>query len=370
MFFVVVLLIHFKRKEYYIHLKNKRMLLFTSTVLLFLLTFFSFIVTDDYMAGIKRGETRLSFFLIPILIVALDHRVIKIIIFYFYKGLILGVLISAVFLIISMIIRLSNDPSIAFLGYYNTHHSYSAPLSIHATYLSLYYIVALCLLYYDTKIIKTKGWVRFILALVIGFSLLMLSSRVILLAGIPILGYSILLHYSTKARCIILGVITVSFFVVVYFTSGSHFISRFKSIENELLGVVDNDGFTELRFSRWDVALDIIKNRPIMGYGLGKEKSVLEKGYIDNGMFASSKYRYDSHNQFLSILVTSGIIGFMIIIVFFSSLISFFFQKKDWFNLLFLFLVIALCFVETTFNVNAFTTFFAFIINVNLFKYS
>lgn len=368
MFFISVLFICIKQKQYFVHLKDRYKLLFISTLVLFILTFFSFLFTEDFEMGIKRGETRLSFCLIPMLLVAVDYRIIKFILQFFYKGLVLGSVISGVFLILAMVYRLESNPDIEFFGYFNTHHVYSGPLSIHATYLSLYYLSSICILHFDKKIIPINILLRSFITLLIFFNILMLSSRVIILAGAPILAYSLLRDYGLRVKLTVLVIVLTTFLTAVLYSSDSFLMSRFKQIENELLG--SSQQGSELRFSRWDVALDVVKSKPLFGYGLGMEKDVLEAGYKKNGLIDSSRYRYDSHNQILSTLITAGVIGFSILCLFFIRLLSFFYLKKNWFNLLFLFLIISLCFVETTFNVNTFTTFFAFFVNMNLFKYS
>ena len=80
-----------------------------------------------------------------------------------------------------------------------------------------------------------------------------------------------------------------------------------------------------LRMALWSNTIELIKERPILGYGSGS----FEKAYsakIANDPAWEKTITHDPHNQFLKITAEQGVIG---LIVFLSIIISAFLQKPS-----------------------------------------
>ncbi|HET8810836.1 MAG TPA: O-antigen ligase family protein [Flavobacteriaceae bacterium] len=81
----------------------------------------------------------------------------------------------------------------------------------------------------------------------------------------------------------------------------------------------------------WMSAVELIREKPVFGYGAGSEKEELNKIYL--------KKKYDllqlnAHNQPLSTTIQYGIIGLLLLFFIFIVLLRFSILKKNWVNLM------------------------------------
>jgi len=76
-----------------------------------------------------------------------------------------------------------------------------------------------------------------------------------------------------------------------------------------------------LRNKIWNTAIDVIKERPLLGYGGGAEKTILNKVYKHKGY--DTILGFHAHNQVLSSTIQYGVLGFFILFF-----IYFFMSKK------------------------------------------
>ena len=66
----------------------------------------------------------------------------------------------------------------------------------------------------------------------------------------------------------------------------------------------------------WGVALNLIKDKPILGYGTGDGKQVLLDAYKERGLNTLYEKKYNTHNQFLQTGLSLGVIGFLFLFLF------------------------------------------------------
>ena len=105
--------------------------------------------------------------------------------------------------------------------------------------------------------------------------------------------------------------ILFSFFLsnqVLKTTTGSH---RYESVTNRVKQVANlKDGTVNLRFTYWKNALKMIKDKPVMGIGLGnwKTESIPYEKTISNDRTISN----NSHNDFLEITTETGVLNGLI----------------------------------------------------------
>jgi hypothetical protein len=124
------------------------------------------------------------------------------------------------------------------------------------------------------------------------------------------------------------------------------------------------------RFEYWKTACAIIKDNLLLGVGTGDVPNAFNEEYIRSNSSLLSKWRLRAHNQYLSIAVGMGLIGFL------WFLVTFFYPmyKLDMqFNYLYMaFFIIAFVsfFTEDTLETQAGVTFFAFFNSFFLFLQS
>lgn len=86
-----------------------------------------------------------------------------------------------------------------------------------------------------------------------------------------------------------------------------HYIGLFTSIKTE----TGSKEYHRIDFRQklWKASLFKIKESPIFGYGLGREKQIVSEGLSNDQN--ENNMLFNAHNQFLSTYLTSGIIGFI-----------------------------------------------------------
>lgn len=77
---------------------------------------------------------------------------------------------------------------------------------------------------------------------------------------------------------------------------------------------IDVNNSTSIRVAIYNCSLIKIKEACIMGYGLGDSQNVLNSCYKANNYPFDSSITYNSHNQYLSYYLSSGFLGFLVIV--------------------------------------------------------
>jgi len=367
---LLILVFLFLVIEIYINKKNIKFesgFWLNSTFILYIITLIG-LNWFDIGFGLVRLETRLSLVLFSILFF-IKYSVLEKLYMYSKKGLLYGAILSSITLLVlqiayfnSIIIKQASD----FFNYYTLHHYYSGRLHFHATYLSFFYLLVIHVMIIE-KNIKNR-YLNFFFILILLINQVFLNSRLIL--GIQIFmlmtylisNKTIEVKYKLMSVSLILMISFFSLFVV----RNTYFFERLKGIVWELTENSATNKLGDSRYSRWKVALEVAKEKPIFGYGTGNEKKALFIKFKEHGLDHSAESFYDSHNQFLSILVENGVFLFAV----FMGLIIVFSYKTwlhgDSFQKLFLISSLLLFTLETSLNVNVFLTFFAFYLNLNL----
>lgn len=246
------------------------------------------------------------------------------------------------------------------------NHQFSAPLGIHAGYLSLY--VCLSMLHLMRFFFyAAKPVILFLIlpAQVILLSgLVFLASRNVILSGILILLFIFPFFFITKRIRFytIAGLFLVAGYLAI--TKISYLRDRFSS---ELLSDIrpggnSYDGFNtvEPRVQRWRCATKLIQQSPLMGYGTGDEVPMLKAMYIRDGLYISYLESFNAHNQYLSFAVKNGIPGLLIFIAIFGYYIRLALKHRSYIYLCFLTLLVIGFFTENILDANKGIFFFAF----------
>jgi O-antigen ligase len=71
----------------------------------------------------------------------------------------------------------------------------------------------------------------------------------------------------------------------------------------------------ESRILRWKLAVDLIKQKPIIGHSAGSEIPLLQDQYFAKKYYTSYLHRLNAHNEYMSFLIKSGIWGLAIYII-------------------------------------------------------
>lgn len=116
------------------------------------------------------------------------------------------------------------------------------------------------------------------------------------------------------------------------------------------------------RFIYWEIGMKLAREYFLTGVGTGDVKQVFKEAYEDFHVFIEPKYRHRAHNQFITFLVTFGVLGF----TYFLAVVLFLLKRWGKNNLFLFFAVVALVsfFSEDTLETQAGVTFFSFFVGL------
>jgi hypothetical protein len=133
-------------------------------------------------------------------------------------------------------------------------------------------------------------------------------------------------------------------------------------------GITPNGNSVTQRFEYWKVGWSLFKDNFIIGIGTGDVNDEYRKQYRKDKSELIYKFRNRAHNQFLTILISFGVIGFSIFLL---SLLFPFFQDslgKNILYILFFTLIIVSFMGEDTLETQAGVTFYTLFNSIFLFQ--
>lgn len=287
--------------------------LFSISILLFLFLL-SLTYSLTFGKGFSRISTMASILVFPIIFGLLTKSSFKITETLQNKVFWGFILSNFVFVIFSFLYFWNQEFNFSqtIIHYSNLINIRLGLYSIHPIYLSLYIGVSMLILIYlikETKNFKTK---------IIGGALILFFCIIlaILMRKGPILFFSIALIYLLlnyfKIKKTIIGAfffIVTTFIAIQYLPKYKNF-NRFDEITSSS-SLENPSSSTAVRYKIYDCSIQKISESPFIGYGVGNTQQQLDPCYVEKGIDLSIK-TYNCHNQYFSILLTTGIIGLVI----------------------------------------------------------
>ena len=354
-------IIHLK-KENVRTIRWQRLLLPCS---IYLLTVLGTVYTRFYDEAFFEWERQLAMILFPLIIVFNSFD------FYKYRmQIILGLAFSCSMAIGYLyytafgIIGYNHMPAIAVFSNAFLNHRFSAPIDMHATYFSMYIALAAAGMVYGwlTAEGSLYKWVYGILFLILLAGLLQLSSRAVLIAFAVIINLTVplmLLEGNKRVRFMISS-LGLSLLVLYGITRMDDLKTRMiTDLKDDLTESGLNVNLVEPRIQRWESAWQLIKQSPLYGYGSGSEVAVLKEVYYKDKLYHSYLHDLNAHNQYLSMLIKTGIPGLMILLFLFYAGFRFAFRSRDLILASFLVMICVVCFSENIMDANKGIFFFA-----------
>lgn len=275
-------------------------------------------------------ETGLSILIIPLIFSFLipNYNYEKKLLYNFMK---IFVLSTSIYVVIIMVFIVFDTDTY----YYSNWYSNKArklieeiPLiSQHPIYASIFSAIAVLFL---LKLLKFKGnkfylkdSLFYICCLILNcFFLILLSSRgVIISLLISILIYS---FFNIKKLKYKLSIVLVFSIIII---SLFQFNRRMRELINiETYVEVNSNYSNSYRYQTYKCSYKLLKNKIFTGYGVGNVQSKLNDCYIENGA-QTMVGKYNTHNQYLDIILKIGIFGLTLFLFFLIS--NFLIGKKS-----------------------------------------
>lgn len=165
------------------------------------------------------------------------------------------------------------------------------------------------------------------------------------------------------------GVLLISFpKVLKRFQSIKHIEYQFDNPNpiNHFNGEIKKENWNGLntRLAIWECTTEAIKNKPLLGYGIGDGQKELQEIYQEKNFILAKSNFYNTHNQYLHFALIGGIIGLLAYIGHLLFLVRYSIQKKHWLLLGFLFIYMITSLTENILGRNQGVVFISLIISM------
>ena len=358
-------LIHFK-VESLIRLKNKKVWIAGSV---FIVSILCVTYSLHPHEGFKDALDQIAILLFPIFLSITNLDLQK----YKYRlleifGLTCVVTVVYLFFKAFEVIWHFHLPIAALLKTPFLNQNFTARIELHATYFSMYVLLSMCIflfLFYLTPSKKNQKYIFYSLILLAG--LLQLASRSTIIAAFLLIVFIIplFLFHRKKRTIFFITSLLLSALIIFSILNVDSLRKRYVSdLENDLSEKFRDPGdLTESRMSRWKVEWQLIEKSPLLGYGTGSEKFVLNEKYFENKFYRSYLLSLNSHNQFLSCWLTAGLAGLLIYLYVFYFSLKISIKRKDFLLLSLISLLFIVSFSENILDVSKGLLFYGFFLS-------
>lgn len=245
------------------------------------------------------------------------------------------------------------------------NHNFSAPISMHATYLSLYVaLAAICFLQSLVREESRKKQFLYTISLLVLYAgLVQLTSRSVLISFLFIttILFPFFIPAGKKRMYFILLTLACSAATLTLIISAGSLKRRYVAeLKDDLTQQSINNETIESRVTRWKVIWPVATRSLLTGQGTGSEKKLLQEAYFKNKLYNSYLHELNTHNQYLKFLLESGIPGLLLFLFTLLWGIQRALANRDIVFLSFMILVAILCFSENMLDVNKGIFFYAF----------
>ncbi len=269
-------------------------------LMLFIATLiFGLTYTTNLSAGVQVLETSFCLFALPLVFafcVPMDTSRINKLFLMFLSGLAIGSLI----MIGSSSLKYIESLDISKFTYYNLTDT----LGFQPTYFAYYVSFGICLLLYGlyTNQFKIPRFILLVGILFLFLVLMLTASRTAYPGLLLILSFFILRYFFGESESSTKLIALVSVFLLLSMLFFNHF-----DLNTSMADVVEGTDYWE-RFTLWDAALQANPS-PLLGVGTGDYKAVLNQYYVSQGLTLFAVESYNSHNQFIQMYFSNGILG-------------------------------------------------------------
>lgn len=269
-------------------------------------------------------------------------------------------------------IRYYHLPLSSILTHAFTNHNFSEPIDIHATFLSLQ--IALALIYLLSRLIAEQMPIRnilffFVCSLVLTAGIIQLSSKSIFAALFLIINFAIpyfLLRGNRRKWYLLISGALSCIMIIGIFNSHALRDRYFAELKKDLSPSF-NGQTVEPRLERWKIAAKLISKSPAIGYGSGSEIELLQQQYFAKKFYSSYLHQLNAHNEYLSFLIKTGILG---LAVYITTLVSSFkraIRKRDVLFFSFMILITIVSLSENILDADKGVIFYSFFLSFFIF---
>ena len=236
------------------------------------------------------------------------------------------------------------------------YHEFTQYIGFHAVYLSFYLSISFVFLveYVKSKRKKIFYYLPFVLFNLLG--VILCKSAILYFCMAMYLIYTI--YQEIKIKFIWRTLLSSILFLGVFFLIKNKVISfEFSFTIEEIL---KTPSMINTRLAKWYSGIMIWKNHLLFGVGTGNSDYFLLKYYEKIDFFEGIKYKYNTHNQYIGILLRNGLIGLSAFCLLFYNSIKKSLKSKNIQAIFFIIFTLLFSITESTFEVQRGIIFISF----------
>lgn len=291
---------------------NVKRLVLNGSVYLFFI--FSLLYSDNLDYAVKKLESMSSLIIFPIIFSIFPSNKLQNIYNNRHQYMFVYVVVIAAINLSFFIYHFGHYKSGLITHYLTVTYTAQAGYNIHPIYLSMHICVAIIFSWFLLKKANKRRSI-----FLISTNIVLLFFILILLKKGPIIGLGIaftvfVLFQRTKKWWIVyfsIGIISI--FSIMSIPKLKFKFSEVFKIENIEGGNITS---SNIRYSIYGYAIETIIKSPIIGHGIGDYRDELIKSYKKSPILFQGKY--NSHNQYLSFLISIGIVGLVFFVIMLS----------------------------------------------------
>jgi len=236
---------------------------------------------------------------------------------------------------------------------------------IHPSYIAMYQVFAVGLLFF--KLFQVWKQMRLVMKFIHIAAILLLLLFIFLLASkmailslfvlLPFIFYLFLQPVFGRMKTILLlcGMVAVGLVIIMSLPK-----TRERFMMLFTYNQVDYANSTDSRQEIWKSAMQISGRNLFTGVGSGDAEEVLIKQYATNGFQKGVDEKYNAHNQYIQVLVETGLPGLIIFLLVLGYAFRLAIRHKNDIYLSFLLVFVINIFTESMFKTQSGVVFFAF----------
>lgn len=356
-----------------IHLGNWNKL-YSLFVAMILLMTIALIYTNDISNGLKRIEYRLVYLIIPVLFFFTKHLITDDLRYKCMRAFVWSTFLTSLFFLLNATYKTYKHASPNPLNEINQNFfSYFEFTSIlentHPIYFGVYVLFSLFIVGYDflySKGILTLNKTISIVVLMF-FTCIVLLLNSFMLTGLLILThfFFIKVFYQKRSTSIIPRFYLVLLIIITMLASSRFLVNKARGIDfKKDIQIEDFSGtnFTALkaRVAKNYCSIKLIRDNFWIGVGPGDAQSVLNTYYVENGFNYGKAQNFNSHNQYLTEWIYTGLFGVFLLIGTLSYLFIKSYKNKNLILFYLTFIISLLNFTESSLVRNKGIVFFVF----------
>jgi len=348
--------------------KNPAVLLFAGFSMYFAWYVSGLLYTEDLPNGILLIFRRLSFVIFPFVLITpgeLIKRKVNVLLKVFSLSALSYILFSfglALFRSLYIINgSISFNPHPLEADYNNYFFGTDFALIQHPTYLAMYVIFSICITieaFFDKKLQSFLRIAWLLSGIVLLTSLYFLSSRTGIISALIIIPIYLIIKFKRLNKWWISGLIALAAATLLTILFLNNERIKYYFPYNSVSSVMEKF-MLDNRVPIWKSSINVIKQNLVLGVGAGDASYELQKEYLSEGYSEMYYNNLNAHDQYLEILLGTGLIGLLIFAWIISFMVYIAIKRRNLIFGLFLLIVLIFFLFESILNRIAGVTFFS-----------